>query len=120
MFQPENSDGFKGGKQINVGGLVFLYSGSRHPFPVSSDLGTLNGPGHVFTGLTMDNTDVDAGTIKVVGKGNEERIVTMGAATKKALLRYMVTWRPEPMFDDIDQVILSTDDTPLTTAPSGT
>ena len=65
-------------------------------------------------GLTMGNTDVNAGTIKVVGKGNKERIVPMGATTKKALLRYMVTWRPEPVFDDIDQVILSVDGTPLT------
>lgn len=39
---------------------------------------------------------------------------TIGATTKKALLRYMVTWRPEPHFDDVYQVILSTDGTPLT------
>jgi site-specific recombinase XerD len=67
-----------------------------------------------LTGLTMENTDIANGTIKVVGKGNKERIVPLGATTKKALLRYMVTWRPEPMFDDVDQVILSVDGTPLT------
>ena len=38
--------------------------------------------------------DLDRNAVKVVGKGSEERIVPMGATTKKALLRYMVAWRP--------------------------
>ena len=64
--------------------------------------------------LTLDNTHVNGGRIKVVGKGNKERYVPFGATTKKALLRYVVTWRPEPQHDGIDELILSVDGTPLT------
>ena len=45
--------------------------------------------------LTIDNTDLETGTIKVIGKGRKERIVPFGAAAKKALLRYLTTFRPE-------------------------
>ena len=45
--------------------------------------------------LTLDNTFVTEGYSKVSGKGNKERIVPFGATTKKALMRYLTTFRPE-------------------------
>jgi site-specific recombinase XerD len=46
--------------------------------------------------LTLENTFIDEGYAKVKGKGNKERIVPFGAGTKKALIRYITTFRPEP------------------------
>lgn len=51
--------------------------------------------GSELCSLTLDNTDLDQGTIKVLGKGRKERIVPFGAGTKKALLRYLTAFRPE-------------------------
>ncbi len=45
--------------------------------------------------LTVDNTSIENCTIKVRGKGNKERIVPFGSATKKALMRYLSLWRPQ-------------------------
>ena len=56
--------------------------------------------------FTLDNTDLTNGTVKVVGKGRKERIVPFGAGTKKALLRYLTTFRPESISN---QFFLSVD-----------
>ena len=64
--------------------------------------------------LTLHNTFIDDDYIKVMGKGRKERIVPFGATTKKAILRYTHTFRPEPFHGGIDELILSTDGTPLT------
>jgi integrase len=64
-------------------------------------------------GLKLSDTDLDTGTIKVVGKGKKERIIPFGATTKKALLRYLATWRPEPKYPDVEELILATDGTSL-------
>lgn len=64
-------------------------------------------------GLTLDNTDIDNGTIKVMGKGRKERIVPFASGTKKALLRYVTIWRPEPAYEGIDNLFLSIRGTPL-------
>jgi site-specific recombinase XerD len=62
--------------------------------------------------LKLADADLNRGTLKVCGKGNKERIVPFGAATKKALLRYINTFRPEPD-PNADTLILSTDGTEL-------
>jgi site-specific recombinase XerD len=64
--------------------------------------------------LTVENTDISNGTIKVVGKGRKERITPFGSTTKKALLRYLTTWRPEPATEQIHHLVLATDGTSLT------
>jgi site-specific recombinase XerD len=64
--------------------------------------------------LTIPNTDLDNDRIKVMGKGSKERIVPFGATAKKALLRYVTTWRPKPTMDKVDNLILSVDGLPLT------
>ena len=38
--------------------------------------------------LSLDNTYLQEGYIKVRGKGNKERMVPISGATKKALMRY--------------------------------
>ena len=64
--------------------------------------------------LTIEDTHLNEGYIKVVGKGDKERIVPFGGTTKKAILRYLHTFRPEPLHDGIDELILSVEGTPLT------
>lgn len=63
--------------------------------------------------LKLNDVDLNRGTLRVWGKGNKERIVPFGATTKKALLRYITTWRPEPA-PQVDTLILSIDGTKLT------
>jgi site-specific recombinase XerD len=65
-----------------------------------------------LTGLTVNRTFVRENYLKVIGKGGKERMVPFGNTTKKALLRYLVTWRPEPVDDDM--LILSVKGKPLT------
>ncbi len=48
------------------------------------------------------------------GKGGKERIVPIGGATKKSLLRYMQMYRPQPAVDNTDEVFLTSDAQPLT------
>ena len=66
-------------------------------------------------GLTLENTFVNDGYIKVFGKGGKERIVPFGNTTKKALIRYLHTFRPEPEDDWVGNLVLSTTGRALTT-----
>ena len=64
--------------------------------------------------LTLGNTFIEDSYIKVLGKGHKERIIPFGATTKKAILRYTHTFRPEPFHAGIDELILSIDGKPIT------
>ena len=64
--------------------------------------------------LTLDNTNLQEGYIKVRGKGNKERMVPLGGATKKAMMRYIQAFRPEPVGREANVVFMSDDATPLT------
>ena len=64
--------------------------------------------------LTLSNTYLHEGYIKVRGKGDKERIVPIGGATKKSLLRYIQMFRPQPVQDSIVAVFLTSDAQPLT------
>jgi site-specific recombinase XerD len=44
--------------------------------------------------------DIDNGTLKVLGKGNKERMVPFGSASQKTLWRYLRLFRPEPIDTD--------------------
>ncbi len=94
-----NPDGFLGARLYAVV-LLLLDTGIR-----ASELCT----------LTMANTFLSEGHLKVVGKGNKERLVPFGATTKKALLKYMLSYRPQPKGSDGDNsnVFLSIDGAPL-------
>ncbi len=65
-------------------------------------------------GLTLDSTHLDEDYVKVLGKGNKERIVPFGATTKKALLRYITTWRPTPALPMITNLFLTPEGGPMT------
>lgn len=65
-------------------------------------------------GLKAAELDIDAGYLKVMGKGGKERIVPFGAATQKALWRYAHHFRPEPA--RTDHFFLNLDGEPMTEA----
>jgi site-specific recombinase XerD len=66
--------------------------------------------------LGLKDGDIDWGndTIRVWGKGNKQREVGFDPQTKKYLLRYVNTFRPEPANPNIKEVFLSFEGTPLT------
>lgn len=64
--------------------------------------------------LTVENTFVDDGYVKVHGKGGKDRIVPFGTTTRKALIRYIATFRPEPLDPDDSHLILSSSCAELT------
>lgn len=57
--------------------------------------------------LTLDNVHLDEDFLKVKGKGNKERLVPICTNTKKAIIRYLNTWRPEPATSQYCQLILT-------------
>ena len=50
--------------------------------------------------LKESEVDIDDGYLKVLGKGNKERIVPFGSASQKTLWRYYKLFRPEPIDSD--------------------
>lgn len=64
-------------------------------------------------GLELDDIDWNNDTIKVLGKGNKERIVSFDPQTKKYLLRYLNAFRPKPANGSVAALFLSVDGTPL-------
>ena len=65
-------------------------------------------------GIELDDVRLDQDCLKVRGKGNKERFVPICANTKKAILRYINTWRPEPASSQISNLVLSEDGYTLT------
>jgi len=65
-------------------------------------------------GIKLSDVDFKRGVIKVKGKGDKERMVPIGNLAKKALMRYIKVFRPEPAMGAIDNVFLSVDGYPLT------
>ena len=58
-------------------------------------------------GLAVDDIDFSGGWLKVLGKGNRERMVPMGETTRRALWRYVNKSRPEPLVPAITQTFLN-------------
>ena len=46
-------------------------------------------------GARLENLDLEKGFIRVVGKGNKQRLVPVGSGAREALERYLRTGRPE-------------------------
>lgn len=65
--------------------------------------------------LTLDNTYLNEGYLQVTGKGRKTRMVPFSAGTKKAILRYVTTFRPEPR-EGVGELILTADGTGLSYA----
>ena len=45
-------------------------------------------------GVRLENLDLDAGFIRVIGKGNKQRLVPVGARAREAVARYLQLGRP--------------------------
>ncbi len=46
-------------------------------------------------GARLENLDLEQGFIRVIGKGNKQRLVPVGSGARKALQRYLEAGRPE-------------------------
>ena len=64
--------------------------------------------------LRMADLNLDQGFLKVMGKGQRERIVPIGNNAQRALQRYLFRYRPQPAHSGIENVFLSTSGGPLT------
>jgi len=67
-----------------------------------------------LTGLRLRDTRLDEGTLRVLGKGNKERLVPVGRGLKRLLWRYISGLRPQPALVGLDFVFLTVDGRPLT------
>ena len=64
--------------------------------------------------LKMENVWLEEGLIKVLGKGNKERLVPIGKQIRKLPWRYISQYRPEPARPKPDTLFLTQDGRPLT------
>jgi integrase/recombinase XerD len=65
-------------------------------------------------GLKVCDIHLDDGLLKVVGKGNKERIVPIGSNAQRALQRYLFRYRSQPADASVENVFLSNCGRPLT------
>jgi site-specific recombinase XerD len=63
--------------------------------------------------IKMDHISLEAGLIKVMGKGSRERIVPIGKFVQLTLLDYIERVRPALSYDESDRLFLSSSGEPL-------
>jgi integrase/recombinase XerC/integrase/recombinase XerD len=59
--------------------------------------------------LKLDDVNIEGGYLKVLGKGNKERIVPFGASVQKSLMRYLLHFKPIPFNPTFQNVFLTLD-----------
>ena len=59
--------------------------------------------------LKYEHADLENGGLRVLGKGNKERLVPIGSRATKAMLQYREIFRPEPAALSVDTFFLSLD-----------
>lgn len=59
--------------------------------------------------LGLDDAHIQDGYLKVNGKGNKERLVPIGALGQKVLWRYVFHFRPEPISEGHNYLLLTLD-----------
>ena len=64
--------------------------------------------------LMMGNVWLEEGLIKVLGKGDKERLVPIGKQVRKLLWRYINKYRPQPAMPNLDNLFLNREGLPLT------
>jgi integrase/recombinase XerC/integrase/recombinase XerD len=64
-------------------------------------------------GLRFEDTHIEDGYLKVMGKGSKERIVPIGASTQKMLWRYTIHFRPDSLLSTDNYLFLTLDGKPL-------
>ena len=62
--------------------------------------------------LHMPEFHMEDNYVKVMGKGQKERIVPFGSSAQKAVMKYIFHFRPEPLSED--RVFLNLDGSPMT------
>jgi site-specific recombinase XerD len=60
-----------------------------------------------LVGLKISEIDFAAGQLKVFGKGGKERIVPMGLTARRAIIRYLEHFRPQPVNPQEDRLFLT-------------
>jgi len=65
-------------------------------------------------GLKLDNLWLEDGVLKVLGKGNKERLIPIGKQVQRLLWRYINRYRPEPAGANRDFLFLTREGKPLT------
>ncbi|MBN1887181.1 MAG: tyrosine-type recombinase/integrase [Thermoflexales bacterium] len=63
--------------------------------------------------LKISGIDFGAGEFKVLGKGGKERIVPMGLATRRAVIRYIEHFRPQPVNSQENRLFLTVAGDPI-------
>lgn len=64
--------------------------------------------------VRLEDAHIDEGYLKVIGKGNRERIVPIGASAQKVLWRYIFHFRPESVGEENDCLFLTLEGRRLT------
>ena len=67
-----------------------------------------------LTGLKAMNVHLEDGWIKVLGKGNKERMVAFGSTVQKTLIRYQARFRPQLLHAGVEEFFLNEQGGPLT------
>jgi site-specific recombinase XerD len=67
-----------------------------------------------IAGLRMEDTQIEQGYLKVLGKGVRERMVPLGALAQRLLLRYLHRFRPETALPEETNFFLAADGKPVT------
>ena len=67
-----------------------------------------------LSNLPLDDAHLEEGYLKVVGKGNKERVVPMGGLSQRLLYRYLFHFRPEPYSPSDNYLFLTLDGRHLT------
>lgn len=64
--------------------------------------------------LNVEDVHINEGYVKVLGKGNKERVVSIGVSLQKVLQKYIFYFRPNPINSFIENLILTTEGKMLT------
>jgi len=64
--------------------------------------------------LQVTDAHLSEGYLKVFGKGSKERVVPIGKLVQRALWQYIERFRPEPFYQEYDQLFLTLDGNPMT------
>jgi site-specific recombinase XerD len=67
-----------------------------------------------LAGILLGKVNLEAGSIRVMGKGAKERTVPIGKFVTKVLWHYIDSVRPAPADPDCDRLFLSRDGKPIT------
>jgi site-specific recombinase XerD len=59
--------------------------------------------------IHFEDAHIEEGYLKIMGKGNKERVVPIGALTQKVIWRYIFHFRPEILGNQNDYLFLSLD-----------